>query len=159
MIANGEAIGTTPVSQSFTFYGDRTIRIIKEGYETKDVVAADQGPLVRQLLTEFFTENLIPYTFRDEVEFNYKLDPPRPADPNDVLDRAEAIRAEGRPAQRRGAGRSAASSGSESGPAELDATASDRPRTGQMVPAPGPSTAASAGRPRGTIATGRSDRP
>ncbi len=36
VIANGEPIGTTPVSKSFTFYGDRTFRIIKEGYETKD---------------------------------------------------------------------------------------------------------------------------
>jgi hypothetical protein len=95
VIANGEPIGTTPVSKSFTFYGDRTFRIIKEGYETQDVVAKFEAPWYDNLLTEFFTENLNPYTFRDEVEFNYKLEPARPADPNDVLNRAEATRAQG----------------------------------------------------------------
>jgi PEGA domain len=95
VIANGEPIGTTPVSKSFTFYGDRTFRIIKEGYETKDVVEKFRGPWYDNYLTEFFTENLNPYTFRDEVEFNYKLDPARPADSVDVLNRAEAVRTEG----------------------------------------------------------------
>jgi len=95
VIVNGEPIGTTPVSKSFTFYGDRTVRIIKEGYETKDLVQPIKAPWFDNLLTEFFTENLNPYTFRDEVEFNYKLEPARPADPNDVLTRAEATRVDG----------------------------------------------------------------
>ena len=79
VIANGEAIGTTPVSRSFTFYGDRSFRIIKEGYETKELVQPIKAPWYDNLLTEFFTENLNPYTFRDEVEFNYKLEPTKPA--------------------------------------------------------------------------------
>ena len=103
VIANGEPIGTTPVSRSFTFYGDRSFRIIKEGYETKDVIEKFSAPWYDNYLTEFFTENLNPYTFRDEVEFNYKLDPARPADTNDVLSRAEATRAQGQsgPVERR----------------------------------------------------------
>ena len=94
VIANGEDIGTTPVSKSFTFYGSRSFRIIKEGYETKDLVEQFKAPWYDNYLTEFFTENLNPYTFRDEVEFNYKLDPVRPMDPNDLLNRAEATRAQ-----------------------------------------------------------------
>jgi PEGA domain len=103
VIANGEDIGTTPVSKSFTFYGDRTFRIIKEGYETKDIVEKFKAPWYDNYLTEFFTENLNPYTFRDEVEFNYKLEPARAADSNDVLSRAEAVRIEGQapPIQRK----------------------------------------------------------
>lgn len=103
VIANGEYIGTTPVSRSFTFYNARSFRIIKEGYETKDVVEEFRAPWYDNYLTEFFTENLNPYTFRDEVEFNYKLEPARPADPNDVLSRAEVTRAQGQsgPVQRR----------------------------------------------------------
>lgn len=95
VIANGEPIGTTPVSKSFTFYGDRTFRIIREGYETKDIIAQFPAPWYDNLLTEAFTENLIPYTFRDEIEFNYKLDPAQPADRTDLLQRAEATRAQG----------------------------------------------------------------
>jgi hypothetical protein len=103
VIANGEVIGTTPVSKSFTYYGDRTFRIIKEGYETKELIQPINAPVFDNLLTEFFTENLIPYTFRDEVEFNYKLDPAKLAEPNDVLRRAEVTKAEGQqgPRERR----------------------------------------------------------
>ncbi len=95
VIANGEPIGITPVSKSFVFYGDRSIRIIKEGYETKDIVQPIKAPWFDNLLTEFFTENLIPYTFRDDVEFNYKLEPQQIVDPNELQARAEATRAEG----------------------------------------------------------------
>ena len=102
VIANGEPIGTTPVSKSFTFYGDRTFRIIKEGYATQDIVAKFPAPWYDNIATEFFTENLIPYTFRDEIEFNYKLDPAVPADMTDVVNRGEAVRAQGQslPVQR-----------------------------------------------------------
>ncbi len=92
IIANGEPIGVSPVSKSFTFYGDRSIRIIKEGYETKDIVQPIKAPWFDNLATEFFTENLIPYTFRDDVEFNYKLEPAQSADENALTARAEATR-------------------------------------------------------------------
>ena len=95
VIANGEPIGTTPVSKSFTFYGDRTFRIVKEGYETKDIIAKFPAPWYDNIVTEVFTENLVPYTFRDEIEFNYKLDPARAADSIDVQNRGEAVRAIG----------------------------------------------------------------
>ncbi len=95
VIANGEPIGTTPVSKSFTYYGTRTFRIIKEGYETKEVVEKFPAPWYDNVLTEFFTENLNPYTFRDEVEFNYQLSPAMPADSGELLNRAEATRAQG----------------------------------------------------------------
>ena len=92
VIANGEPIGITPVSKSFTYYGSRSIRIYKEGYETKDLIQPIKAPWFDNLATEFFTENLIPYTFRDDVEFNYKLDPKVTADPNLLQARAEATR-------------------------------------------------------------------
>ncbi len=105
VIANGEPIGTTPVSKNFTFYGNRSIRLIKEGYETQDIVQPIKAPWFDNLLTEFFTENLIPYTFRDEVEFNYKMEPAVPADFGGVRARAEATRAEGQgPPQERAKG-------------------------------------------------------
>ena len=95
VIANGEDIGTTPVSRSFVFYGDRSFRIIKEGYATKDVVEKFRAPWYDNYLTEFFTENLNPYTFRDEVEFTYKLEPAQAPDPNAVIAHAETTRAMG----------------------------------------------------------------
>jgi hypothetical protein len=96
VIANGEPLpGVTPVSKPFVFYGDRTFRIIKEGYQTVDVVQPIPAPWFDNLLTEFFTENVIPYRFRDEREFVYKLEPAVPDPSPDVLGRAEQARAEG----------------------------------------------------------------
>ncbi len=95
VIVNDEEIGTTPVSRSFTFYGDRSIRLVREGYETLDVIQPVEAPIYDNLLTEFFTENLIPYTFRDERTFAYKLQPERPTDPNALIGRAEALRSQG----------------------------------------------------------------
>ena len=103
VVMNGEPIGISPVSKSFVYYGQRNVRIVKEGYETLDLVQPINAPYWDNLLTEFFTENLIPYTFRDELEFEYKLQPNQVADPNQVLARSEALRAEAQapPPQRR----------------------------------------------------------
>ncbi len=104
LIVNGEEVGTTPVSRPFTFYGDRSIRLQAEGYETLDVVQPINAPYYDNLLTEFFTENLVPFTLRDERAFNYTMIPLKPTDPNGLLDRAEALRAQGQavPGPRRG---------------------------------------------------------
>ena len=95
VIANGEPIGTTPVSKSFTFYGDRTFRIIKEGYETKDLVEKFRAPWYDNFLTEFFTENLNPYTFRDEREFTFNLKPVAIPSDAELVQRANALSQQG----------------------------------------------------------------
>ncbi|WP_165066074.1 PEGA domain-containing protein [Paludisphaera rhizosphaerae] len=94
VIVNDEEIGPTPVSKSFVFYGDREITLIKDGFETKTVVQPVAAPWWDNLLTEFFSENVVPFTLRDEREFTYDLQPARSPGANDVLERAESLRAE-----------------------------------------------------------------
>ena len=74
-IVNGEEIGPTPVSRSFTYYGDREITFLLDGYETKTVIQPIKAPWWDNLVTEFFTENIVPFTLRDEREFKYELTP------------------------------------------------------------------------------------
>jgi hypothetical protein len=104
VIVNDEEIGTTPVSRGFVFYGDRNIRLMHEGYETLDVVQKIDAPYYDNYLSEFFTENVLPYTLRDERTYSYKLAPEKPTDPNGLIDRAEALRSQGQtiPKPRRG---------------------------------------------------------
>ncbi len=104
VIVNDEEIGTTPVSRAFTFYGDRKIRLIREGYEVHDVIQPIEAPYWDNLATEFFTENLIPYTMRDERTFTYKLTPAQPTDANALMNRAESLRTQAQtlPPPRRG---------------------------------------------------------
>ena len=74
-IVNGEEIGPTPVSRIFYYYGDREITFLLDGYETKTVIQPINAPWWDNLVTEFFTENLVPFNLRDEREFTYKMDP------------------------------------------------------------------------------------
>ncbi|MDX2039236.1 MAG: PEGA domain-containing protein [Isosphaeraceae bacterium] len=94
-IVNGEEIGPTPVSRPFTYYGDRRIQLQREGYEPLNVVQPIDAPWYDNLFTEFFTENLIPYTFRDERDYTYRLQETRPTDAADLLREGDAMRAQG----------------------------------------------------------------
>lgn len=94
VIVNSEEKGTTPVSSSYAFYGKRSVRLVKDGYEPLEIVQDFEAPWYDNVLTEFFTENLIPYTFRDERTFTYKLKPEGTTDKTKLLSDAEALRAE-----------------------------------------------------------------
>ncbi|APW59426.1 PEGA domain-containing protein [Paludisphaera borealis] len=93
-IVNDEEIGPTPVSRSFTYYGDREITFLLDGYETKTVIQPVAAPWWDNLFTEFFSENLVPFTLRDEREFKFDLQQATPPQANDLYNRAEALRAE-----------------------------------------------------------------
>src|SRR5439155_18204145 len=60
VIVNNEEIGRTPVSRSFTFYGDREITMIMDGYKTQRVIQPIKSPWYDNYLTEVFTENFLP---------------------------------------------------------------------------------------------------
>jgi hypothetical protein len=94
-IVNGEEIGPTPVSRSFTYYGDRKITLLLDGYATKTVIEPIPAPWWDNIALEFFVENLIPYTFRDEREYVFPLEPATVPEKNDLVGRGEALRAQG----------------------------------------------------------------
>lgn len=104
VIVNDEEIGTSPVSRSYTYHGARNIRIQREGYQTLDTVEDMKAPWYDNVFTEFFTENLLPFTLRDEREFVYKLKEVEPENPTNLIDRAEGLRNAGQatPPPRRG---------------------------------------------------------
>jgi hypothetical protein len=104
VIVNGEEIGPAPASKSFVFYGDREITLMLDGYQTRTVIQPINAPWWDNLLTEFFTENLIPLSLRDEREFKYQLVPAESPLQGELRDRAESLRSEARvlPKPRRG---------------------------------------------------------
>jgi hypothetical protein len=78
--------------------------LMLDGYETKTVMQPIRAPWWDNLLTEFFTENLVPLSLRDEREFKYQLTPAQSPRQDELRDRAEALRSEARvlPKPRRG---------------------------------------------------------
>jgi hypothetical protein len=103
-IVNGEEIGTTPVSRSFIFYGARDITLVADGYQTQRIIQPIKDPWYDNVLTSFFSENLVPFTIRDEREFNYKLLPATVPATNALNARAEELKAQAQapPPPRRG---------------------------------------------------------
>jgi hypothetical protein len=104
VIVNGEALGPAPASHNFYYYGDREVTLVMDGYETKTLIQPIKAPWWDNYLTEFFTENLIPYVIRDEREFNYRMEPYRAPTEEEIQGRAEALRSESKvlPPPRRG---------------------------------------------------------
>ena len=73
-----------PASQTFYYYGDRDIVLQAPGYETQRVIQPIKAPWYDNLLTEFFTENLSPFTIRDERN-RLPHGPRRPSPPPTML--------------------------------------------------------------------------
>jgi len=104
IIVNGEEIGPSPASHNYYFYGNREITMILDGHETRTVIQPMPAPWWDNYLTEFFTENLLPFTLRDDREFRYRLEPAQSPLEGDLRERAEGLRSEARvqPKPRRG---------------------------------------------------------
>jgi hypothetical protein len=103
-IVNGEEIGHTPVSRSYVYYGYRDITLIHPGYETLHVVQPFKAPWWDNRITEFFTENLVPVTLRDEREYTFKLKPLTAPPVHELVERGDTLRAQAQltPKPRRG---------------------------------------------------------
>jgi hypothetical protein len=104
VIVNGEEIGPAPASKNYVYYKDREITMMLDGYQTKTVIQPFNAPWWDNLLTEFFTENVIPFSLRDERQFTYQLVPAESPPQGELVDRAEGLRGEARvlPKPRRG---------------------------------------------------------
>jgi len=104
VVVNGEEIGPSPASRNFYYYGKREITLIRDGYKTQTIIEPISAPWWDNLITEFFTENIVPVTLRDERNFTYKLTPDSPSPEGALRDRAELLKhqAETIPPPRRG---------------------------------------------------------
>lgn len=91
-----EEIGTTPVSTDFVYYGTRKIRLVKDGYETLVVNQPIPTPWYQIPPLDFVSENLVPGEIRDERVVNYQLVPLVQVPSDQLLGRAEQLRADSR---------------------------------------------------------------
>lgn len=85
-------IGTTPCSTSYLYYGDRKIRLVKDGYETLTVQHRFWPPFYEIPPLDFVSENVVPFELRDKRDLNFKLVPQQLAPTDQLLERAENLR-------------------------------------------------------------------
>ena len=97
---NGKLEGPSPLDYYYTWYGKYHLTIVKDGYETLQVDQRISTPWYELPGLDFFSENIWPFKVRDVREFHYVLQPVQGVRPEDVLNRGEALRAEGQQVQR-----------------------------------------------------------
>jgi hypothetical protein len=85
-------IGNTPVSVSFTYYGTRKIRLVKDGYETLTVMQKFPTPWYQFVPLDFFSENLVPGTINNRWVLDYQLRPQLVVPTDQLQARAEQLR-------------------------------------------------------------------
>ncbi len=85
-------IGTTPVSTNFTYYGERKIRLVKDGCETLTVKQDVPAPWYEIIPLDFISENIVPGDIRDHRTFDYQLKPQLVTPPEQLLSRGEQLR-------------------------------------------------------------------
>ena len=70
-----QPIGLTPVSTNFTYYGTRSIEIVRDGYRTEHFLRKFNPPWYAFPPLDFFSETLWPYEKRDERIIDVQLTP------------------------------------------------------------------------------------
>ena len=85
-------IGTTPISTPFLYYGERKIRLVKDGYQTLTVMQPVPAPWYEIPPLDFVSENLVPGEIRDQRDLSYQLVPQAVVPTEQLLGRAEELR-------------------------------------------------------------------
>ena len=85
-------VGITPVAISPIYYGTRTIRLVKDGCETKTVKEPMPPPWYEIPPLDFFSENVVPGTLNDTRTLDFQLQPQGVVPKEELLARAESLR-------------------------------------------------------------------
>jgi len=91
---NDELVGTSPVTVTFQWYGDYTVRVAKQGYQTLLTHQALKAPWYDAFPFDFFAQVLWPCRIVDTYEWTFTLQPSEPIRREELLQRSEALREE-----------------------------------------------------------------
>jgi hypothetical protein len=95
VLMNGQPLGSTPVDGYFTYYGNYNFTLIKDGYQTKQVIQLISTPWYEYPVVDFISENLYPVKLEDVSRFRYSLEPLVQTRTDDLLRDAGALRQRG----------------------------------------------------------------
>jgi len=92
VVLNDEEIGLSPVTVPFNWYGDYSVRISKNGYETLVTHRELKRPWYDHFPFDFFAQILNPNRIVDEYEWKFVLKPKQPTSREELLRRSEALK-------------------------------------------------------------------
>jgi hypothetical protein len=88
---NGVEIGRTPLERDFTWYGTYDVVLRKEGYETLKTTGKVTAPWWQWVPIDLIAE-MLPLHDRQQLAYSMKPLSQAAADPEQILQRAEALR-------------------------------------------------------------------
>lgn len=88
---NDEEIGLSPVSVSFSWYGDYNVRASKEGYETLKTHRELKGPWYDKFPFDFFAQILNPKRIVDTYEWTFDLSERQKPSRDELIGDAEKL--------------------------------------------------------------------
>ena len=92
IVLNDEEIGTSPVTVAFNWYGDYSVRINKEGYQSLNTHKVLEQPRKDKFPFDFYYEVLTAKKYVDEYEWTFALAPYKPASREELLKAAKAVK-------------------------------------------------------------------
>jgi len=95
VVLNDQEVGRSPVRVPFTWYGDYDIMLRKEGQKTLQTHHRVKAPWYQLPVIDIFAECLVPFTIHDDrVLETYVLDPYEAPNKDDLLQRADQMKAD-----------------------------------------------------------------
>lgn len=91
---DGEDIGYTPASIDYTWYGTREVQLVKDGFETQTRLIRLSPPWYQRFPLDFVTDNFLGTHVRDHRRFDLQMQPKRPEDTTNVIDRGRSLRSQ-----------------------------------------------------------------
>lgn len=85
-------IGHTPVSVPFTYYGTRSVEVIRDGYRTEKVMRTLSPPWYEYPPIDFLAETFWPWEVRDERIIDIEMIPEPIVSSPELMKRAEELR-------------------------------------------------------------------
>lgn len=92
VFVDGKRVGQTPTEVPFEFYGTREFRLEKEGYQTVRLLQPIAAPIWQYFPMDFLTDVVVPLTCTDSRLFRFTLEPVVQPSPDELLQRANAMR-------------------------------------------------------------------
>ncbi len=92
VVLNDEEIGTSPVTTNFDWYGDFSVRISKDGYQTLNTHRKLKRPIKDVAPFDFFWDLFSNRV--DEYTWDFTLEPYKEPDRNELIQSAQKLKAE-----------------------------------------------------------------
>ena len=91
---DGKVIGYTPASFDYTWYGEREIELLRDGYETQKRLIKFDSPWYQWLPWEFLSDNFAGTHIQDYRQVRIGMQHRQRDSSTDVLQRGRSLRSE-----------------------------------------------------------------